>query len=497
MKVAVIGGGFSGMSAAAYAAAAGNEVHLFEKHEQAGGRARQLVTERGYVFDMGPSWYWMADIIENFFKDFSCKTSDFFELVALDPQFEIIFRDGTLAVPASYEGMLLLFEKEERGAGKKLDQFMKAARFKYEVAMQNFVSKPCHSWAEFMSCSVARNVLKLDLLSNFRRYVARYFKNPKLRTLMEFPVIFLGASPKRIPALYSLMNYGGYVLGTQYPRGGFYALVAAMQKVAEAQGVMFHFNHTVEKINTEANSVTSLTINGRQYDFDAIIASSDYHFTETLLDDHLKNYKEHYWQSRTFAPSCLLYYLGFKEKISRLKHHTLFFEPRLDDHLDDIYTHRRWPEDPLFYVCCPSRTDASVAPAGCENIFLLMPLSPGIEDGEERREQYLATMLKRIELHTGTGNLASKLEYKKSYCVTDFINDYNACSGNAYGLANTLFQTAAWKPKIRNRNIKNLLYTGQLTVPGPGVPPAIISGKIVAGQISKLRNNRPGSQAVR
>lgn len=486
----MIGSGFSGMSAAAYAAAAGNEVHIFEKHSQPGGRARQLRTNQGYVFDMGPSWYWMPDIIENFFSDFDCKSSDYFELVSLDPQFEIIFHDGKIAVPGAFEKLLLLFESLEPGAGDKLDQFMKAAQVKYYVGMKDFVNKPCHSWMEFMSPEVAGNALKLDLLTNFRSYVARYFKSPNLRALMEFPVIFLGASPKQIPALYSLMNYGGYVLGTKYPMGGFYELVSAMKKLAEAQGVTFHFNHTVEKINTEGQRATSLTINGHLHCFDAIIASSDYHHTETLLDDSLKNYKEKYWQSRTFAPSCLIYYLGFKEKIRNIKHHTLFFEHNLDEHIDDIYKYGQWPENPLFYVCCPSKTDPTVAPAGCENVFLLMPLAPGINDDETLRERYLNLMLKRMESHTGAKNLASKLDYKRSYCVSDFINDYNAYRGNAYGLANTLFQTAFLKPKIRNKKIDNLFYTGQLTVPGPGVPPAIISGKIVAGEIDKLKSNK-------
>ncbi len=489
-KIAVIGSGFSGLSAAAYLAKAGNEVHVFEKHDRPGGRARQFSTQEGYVFDMGPSWYWMPDIIESFFADFGYKTSDFFELISLNPQFEMIFSEMKMSVPENFEELKILFEQIEKGAALQLDHFMKSAKFKYEVGMQDFVNKPCHNWLEFVSPKIAKSALKLDLLTNFRSYVAKYFKNEKLRTLMEFPVIFLGASPKNIPALYSLMNYGGYALGTHYPKGGFYQLVLAMKKVAENQGAIFHFNKTVESINTHDDRVSSLTIHGEPYEFDAVIASSDYHHTETLLREEYRNYDQAYWENRTFAPSSLIYYLGINQTIPNLKHHTLFFENDLDQHIDCIYGEKKWPEKPLFYVCCPSKTDSSVAPKNKENMFLLMPLATGINDEELTRETYLTQMLTRIESHTGLVDLRSSIEYKRSFCVSDFISDYNAYGGNAYGLANTLSQTAVLKPKIKNKRLKNLFYTGQLTVPGPGVPPSIISGKIVANELIKLKHEK-------
>ena len=486
-RIAVIGSGFSGLSAAAYAAKSGHEVHVFEKHDQPGGRARQFKTEEGYLFDMGPSWYWMPDIIEGFFSDFDCKAADYFKLVSLDPQFEMIFSKEKISVPKKNEDIRELFEKTEPGAGKKYDQFMQSAQFKYEVGMKDFVTKPCYSWLEFASLKIAGSALKLDLLSNFRKYVSGYFSDPKLRSLMEFPVIFLGASPKNIPALYSLMNYGGYVLGTKYPMGGFYRLVMAMKDVAQKQGATFHFNHEVQKLNTENGKVVSLTVDGKDYEFDAVIASSDYHHTETLIPKSLRNYNDTYWKTKTFAPSCLIYYLGIKAKIPHLKHHTLFFENELDHHIDCIYINKKWPAKPLFYACCPSKTDPDVAPEGCENLFLLLPLAPGIHDEEAVREKYLKDMLERIEKHTGETDLVSRIEYKRSYCVSDFISDYNAYQGNAYGLSNTLSQTAVLKPKIRNKKIGNLFYTGQLTVPGPGVPPSVISGKIVAEEVNKLK----------
>lgn len=487
-NIAIIGSGISGLAAAAYAAKAGNKVHVFEKHEHPGGRARQFKTDNGYTFDMGPSWYWMPDIIDNFFNDFGYQASDFFELKALDPQFEMVFEDGNLNVPKNYGELRNMFENMETGSGKQFDAFMQSAKYKYEVGMQDFVQKPCHTWMEFASLKIAKSAMKLDLLSDFRSYVAKYFKNSKLRKLMEFPVIFLGAAPKNIPAMYSLMNYGGYALGTWYPIGGFYQLVLAMQKIAAEEGVTFHFNKNVEKIITTNGTATGLEIDGSMLTFDAIIASSDYHHAETLLPQTERNYSESYWQQRTFAPSCLIFYIGFNRKIDGLKHHTLFFEKDFDHHIDSIYETKSWPEQALFYACCPSKTDETVMPAGHENVFLLMPLAIGLTDDEATREKYFMDMIKRLASHSGIDNLEQYIDYKRSYCVSDFKQDYNAYQGNAYGLANTLKQTAVLKPSIRNKKIRNLLYTGQLTVPGPGVPPSIISGKIAAQEIQKLKN---------
>lgn len=485
-KIAIIGSGFSGLSAAAYSAQKGHDVHVFEKNSSLGGRARKFITDNGYTFDMGPSWYWMPDIIENFFSDFNKKTTEFFDLVPLNPQFEMVFSDGTMEIPHDYDEMKNLFEITEKGAGKKLDEFMNDAQYKYEVGMKDFVNKPCHSWFEFVSPKIAKSALKLDLLSNFHKFVRKYFKNPKLIMLMEFPVIFLGAAPKDIPALYSLMNYGGYKLGTWYPMGGFSKIIDAMAEVAKEQGVQLHVNSNIDSIKINQNKATAVSVNGTDIEFDTIIASSDYHHTENnLLPKEYRNYTEDYWKKRTFAPSCLIYYLGFKEKIPNLKHHTLFFENDLDLHTTEIYEDKKWPTKPLFYVCCPSKTDPNVAPENCENIFLLMPVATGLEDTEDIREKYFNQMILRLEEHTETSDLKSKLDYKKSYCIKDFKEDYNAYEGNAYGLANTLSQTAVLKPSLKNKKVSNLFYTGQLTVPGPGVPPSIISGKIAAIEATK------------
>lgn len=490
-KIVIIGSGFSGLSAAAYLSAAGHEVHVFEKNETAGGRARQLKTANGYVFDMGPSWYWMPEIFENFFNDFGYSVSDFYDLKLLDPSFEIVFKDEEkMSIPAGYEQLCKLFESIEKDSSVQLGKFMKEAQYKYETGMKNLVKMPGLSVTEFANRDMIKGAMRLQIFSSFGQHVGQYFSHPKLIALMEFPVLFLGAMASDTPALYSLMNYAGLKLGTWYPRGGFGKVIEAMVKVAKINGATFHFSAAIDKIIIENKVVCAVVANHQRIDCDAVIASADYHHVEKdLLPVSFRNYPENYWSRKTFAPSCLIFYIGISKKIKTVQHHTLFFEEDILEHSREIYKVPQWPSKPLFYVCTSSKTDDSVAPEGHENLFFLMPVAPGLEDSDMHREKYFKVMIDRFEKHIGE-KISTHIDFKKSYCVNDFIQDYHSYKGNAYGLANTLMQTAILKPRISNKKIKNFFYTGQLTVPGPGVPPSIISGKIASEQLLKYFKTR-------
>ena len=490
-KIIIIGSGYSGISAAAYLSAAGHEVHVLEKNDSVGGRCRQFKTDSGYIFDMGPSWYWMPGVFERFFSDFNFTVSDFYELTLLDPSFDVVFGEqDTMSVPENFEELCSLFESIEKGSAEKLKKFMTEAAYKYKTGIENLVYKPGLSIMEFADLDVIKGVFRLQVFSSFSKHVRKYFSHPKLIALMEFPVLFLGAMPQDTPALYSLMNYAGLKLGTWYPQGGFIKVIEGMKSVAEQNGAVFHLNSPVEKIEVENNKATNVIVNGEKIYCDALIASADYHHVESkLLSKEFRNYDENYWEKKTMAPSSLIYYLGVRKKIKSLQHHTLFFDEGLDQHSKEIYEKPEWPSKPLFYVCCPSKTDENLAPNGHENIFFLMPIAPGLNDTEEIREEYFQMMLKKLENQVKE-NISEFIDYKKSYCINDFILDYNSFKGNAYGLANTLMQTAILKPKIRNKKVKNLFYAGQLTVPGPGVPPSIISGKVVSDLLMKNLNNK-------
>jgi len=484
-KIAVIGSGFSGLSAAAYLSAANHDVHVFEKNDTIGGRARQLRSENGYVFDMGPSWYWMPDVFEKFFADFGHRVEDFYKLELLDPSFDIVFPDGTISIPQKFSELILLFEAIEKGSGQRLEKFMREAEFKYRIAMDKIVYMPGISFSEFADTNLLRRLGRMQIFSSLGKHVRNYFSDPRLIALMEFPVLFLGAEPQHTPALYSMMNYAGLQLGTWYPKRGFGAVVNAIAEVAEENGAQFHLNSPVQKIIVNDRITTGVAVNGQEIYFDAVLAAADYHYVENkLLPPSHRNYKEDYWESRTLAPSCLIYYIGITKKIKLIRHHTLFFDEDLAQHGKEIYSSPQWPTRPLFYVSCTSKSDEYVAPVGHENLFLLMPIAPGIEDSELLREKYYSIMMDRLQKYVGE-DINNYIDYKKSYCIKDFISDYHSYKGNAYGLANTLRQTALLKPKIRNRKIDNLFYAGQLTVPGPGVPPSLISGKIASQLLIK------------
>jgi len=485
-KVAVIGSGFAGMAASAIMAMNGCEVSVYEKNEDTGGRARVFGSD-GFTFDMGPSWYWMPDVYESYFNLFGYQSSDFYELKKLDPGFAVIFDKGeVIDIPAGFEEISALFESIEPGSAAKLDKFMLEAEVKYNVGMGDMVYKPGHSILEFFSVKLFRDALKIQLFNSFSSHVRKYFKDPRLVAIIEFPVLFLGAMPKDTPALYSLMNFSALKQGTFYPLGGFGKVADAFREIAENQGVEFFTAHNVNKLEVKNGTVTHIHSNKDSRPVDGIIGSADYnHIENVLLDKGSRSYSESYWENRTFAPSCLLFYLGVNKKIDKLRHHNLFFDKDFEQHAYEIYKDKKWPSNPLFYVCCPSKTDTSVAPEGCENLFVLMPIATGLSDTAEIREEYYELLMKRLEEFAGE-DIRGHVIFKRSYCKADFITDYNAYQGNAYGLANTLMQTAIFKPKMKSKKVSNLFYAGQLTVPGPGVPPSIISGRIAANELLKF-----------
>ncbi|HOZ78741.1 MAG TPA: phytoene desaturase family protein [Ferruginibacter sp.] len=488
-KVVVIGSGFAGMSAACFMAKAGWEVTVLEKNEMPGGRARKL-EEGGFTFDMGPSWYWMPDVFEHFFNCFGKKVSDYYHLQRLDPSYRVYWDDKAMDIPADYATLKKLFESIEPGSGTALDQFLDEAAYKYQVGVNKLVYKPGQSLAEFADTDLIKGVFKLDVFTSMKKHISKYFKHPQLQQLLEFPVLFLGALAADTPALYSLMNYADIKLGTWYPEGGMYKIVNGMYSLAKELGVQFHFNHTVSSIQTSnAAAKKIIAKNGMEtvvFEPDVVISNADYHFTETkLLAPNDRSYSDAYWNKRVMAPSSILYYVGLNKKLENVLHHSLFFDTSFEVHGNEIYKTPQWPSEPLFYVSVTSVSDDTVAPQGHENLFFLIPVAAGLQgDTEELRDKYFDQIVKRFEERTGQ-EIRSAIVYKRSYSVSDFVSDYNSFKGNAYGLANTLMQTAILKPSLRSKKLNNLFYTGQLTVPGPGVPPSLISGEVVAKEVLK------------
>ncbi|OXA71186.1 phytoene dehydrogenase [Flavobacterium aquidurense] len=480
--IAIIGSGFSALAASCYLAQQGNKVTVYEKNDTIGGRARQFKKE-GFTFDMGPSWYWMPDVFERFFQDFNKKTTDYYELIKLNPAYRVYFGvDDFINIYDNLEEIKTTFESIEKGSGQKLETFIRQAKSNYDIAIKDLVYRPGVSPLELIT---VETTLKLNqFFSTVSTDIHKKFKNERLIQILEFPVLFLGAKPTKTPSFYNFMNYADFGLGTWHPKTGMFDVVRGIEKMALELGVTIETNSVIEKIIVENKTATAIIINGKTIKADIILSGADYHHTETLLDIEHRAYSEQYWESRVFAPSSLLFFVGFNKKIENISHHALFFDVDFNQHAADIYDEPKWPEAPLFYANFPSKTDLSAAPEGMESSFFLIPLAPGINDSATLREEYFEKIITRFEKLTKQ-EIKNNIIFKRSFCKNDFVNDYNAYKGNAYGMANTLLQTAFLRPKLKSKKVRNLYFTGQLTVPGPGVPPALISGKLVAELIQK------------
>lgn len=485
-SVIVIGSGFAGLSSATFLAKAGYDVTVLEKNDSLGGRARVWETE-GFKFDMGPSWYWMPDVFERYFKSFGYEVSDLYKLIRLDPSYRVVFgpndHEDQSANMAELEAM---FDRLDPGSSKRLRKFLAEAAYKYEVGIKDLVHKPSRSLLEFADFRILKGLFQLDLLKDMRKHVAEVSTHPKLKAIMEFPVLFLGALPQNTPALYSLMNYADMSMGTWYPQGGMHKIIEAMVKVAKEQGVKFRTKAEVKGFKYSGKKIVGVLTKTGGFSADIVVAGADYHHIDQEVSDKgRREYSEQYWDKRKMAPSSLLYYLGIKGEVPNVLHHNLFFDHELDQHAAELYTHPQWPTKPLFYASAPTKTDKSIAPEGCENMFLLMPTAPGLAgDSEEVREKYYNIMMDRLEQFTGS-SIRDRVVVKRSFAYSDFKSEYNSFKGNAYGLANTLDQTAILKPRLKSKKISNLYFSGQLTTPGPGVPPTLISGEVVSKEIAK------------
>jgi phytoene desaturase len=481
-QIKIIGSGFSSLAAACYLAQQGHSVTVYEKNDTIGGRARQLKKD-GFIFDIGPTWYWMPDVFERFFSDFGKKPADYYDLIKLSPAYQVYFGiNEFVTISDNLPEIIKTFERIEKGSGAQLALFMKEAQSNYDIAIKDLVYRPGVSPMELVTLETAMKVNQF--FGNISKDIRRKFKNTKLVQILEFPVLFLGAKPSDTPSFYSFMNYADFGLGTWHPKNGMYSVILAIEKLAIELGVTIQTNSNIDKIIVEHGAATALVVNGERINGDIILSGADYHHSESLLDASYRAYSEKYWEKSTFAPSSLLFYVGFDKKIENVAHHTLFFDVDFDVHAEAIYDQPKWPDEPLFYASFPSKTDSNVAPEGKEAGIFLIPLAPGLDDIPELREEYFEKIITRFEKLTEQ-DVRNSIIFKESFCVNDFIKDYNSYKGNAYGLANTLLQTAFLRPKLKSKKVKNLFFTGQLTVPGPGVPPALISGKLVSELIQK------------
>lgn len=479
-KAVVVGGGFGGLSSAALLAKEGWDVTLVEKLETLGGRARHWKSD-GFTFDLGPSWYLMPEVFERFFSLFGKERKDYFNLLPLDPYYKVFFGDDDTAVlSARQEENSALFESFEEGGGEALTRYLEQATYKYEVAMKEFLYKDYKHLSQFFNKRIMTEGLRLGIFRKLDKFVGTYFSDRRARQILEYAMVFLGTNPIDAPAIYSIMSHVDLSLGVFFPDDGMAGAAQGFVKLCEEEGVTLVTGEEVTEIVTEGRKAVAVQTTKHRYEADIVVSGADYHHMDSeVLSDENSQYSFRYWENRVVAPSMFIVYLGINRKLKNLEHHNLYFAENWQTHFDTIFKDPSWPEEPCFYLSCISKTDPKSAPPGKENVFLLVPVAPGLEDTDEQREAYLAHVLAHVKRVTGE-DLTKDVAVQRVYTHRDFKEDYHAFKGTALGLSHTLMQTAIFRPTNRSKKVENLFYTGQYTHPGVGVPMVLIASEILA-----------------
>jgi phytoene desaturase len=484
-KVVIIGAGFSGLAAAALLARQGFDVTVLEKNAHPGGVAGVL-EEQGFCFDLGPSWYLMPEVFERFFAQFGKRPADFFELIRLDPYYQVFFGPGdSVEISPDLERTCALFDRLEPNGGAKLREYLRLAKHKYDLALGEFLYRDYCSIFDFFQKKILLEGPRLHIFQKLDAYARRYFTSDRARKLLEYNIVFLGCSPFKSPALYSIMSHVDMTLGVYYPRGGIYQVAKALEQIAREQGVACQYATTASRITVADRTATGVVTSSGWHEAEFVVAATDYHHAETeLLESPYQSYPEQYWQRKLLAPSAFIVYLGLNRSIPHLRHHNLYLAQNWEAHFEAIFDQPAWPENPSYYVACPSKTDGSVAPPGCENLFILVPVAPGLNDSDQVREAFYEKIISHLEGLTGT-SLREAIIYKKICSQRDFSQAFNMYRGTAMGLAHTLWQTALFRPAHASRKVANLYYTGHYTHPGIGLPMVLIASQIVSAAVAR------------
>lgn len=488
----IIGAGVGGLALANILAKAGYQVDVYEKNDGPGGRMG-ILEKDGFVFDTGPSWYLMKDVFEDYFKLFGKTTKDFYNLKRLEPAYKVFFDDNQPAtIKADLRHNLSTFESLEAGSGEKLEQYLKRAERNYQTSLDYFLYNPFNRPSQIVSLDLFKNLPSFlgIFTSSLHKFIGRSFSSLEIQQILEYPSVFLGASPFNTPALYQLMSYLDFKEGVFYPeKDGMYAVTKALCLIGKDLGVCYHYGSDVSKIIVEESIAKGLIVDTKEIYADLVISNADLHFTETkLLEPKEQTYPEKYWQKRDVGPSALLIYLGVEGSLPQLEHHNLFFVKEWKQNFDSIYQQKIWPDRASIYVSKTSQTDKKTGPKNHENIFILVPLPASSTKSKKDEDRFVEHYLKQLEEMSGISDLRTRIVTKEVRNPQYFGSVFNSWQNTALGMSHTLRQTAFLRPSIKSKKVKNLYYVGAGTQPGIGVPMCLISAQLVYKDLAKDRS---------
>lgn len=495
-KVIVIGAGYGGMAIANLLGKAGYSVVVLEKNDEPGGRIA-VIKKDGYVFDIGPSWYLMPEVFEQYYSLFDASANERLELIRFTPGYKVFFDDKPeVFIQGDVGKDKAVFEAIEPGAGKKLEDYVRRSSIAYHLAVKQFLYNNFSSPKDLVSWQVIKNAHRMIplALGNLDRYVSRYFKDQRLKQLLEYHMVFLGSSPFQAPAIYTLMSHLDFISGVYYPKRGMLSLVDDMKALGTEYDITYRCATSVKRIVTNDGLSTGVELeNGEIIDADIVVSNADLYHTETkLLDETARSFGESYWKKRQPGPGALLVSLGIKGVLPELVHHNLYFVDDWRGNFKAIYEDQSVPSAPSMYVCNPTKTDPFLAPDGNENVFILIPLPAGVSLDDKQEEDIANKAVAQFSKVSGIGDLESRIVTKHIFGPDDFKDRFNAWDYNAFGgESHLLRQSIFMRTPNQSKKIKNLYYVGAGTLPGIGLPMCLIGAELTYKKIVGDRSPGP------
>lgn len=491
----IIGAGYGGMALANILGRAGYRVDVYEKNLAPGGRI-STVEKEGFLFDLGPSWYLMPEIFEQYYQLFEESANDSLKLLRFQPGYKVFFeKHPSLVIKGDVQADKNTFENIEKGAGKKLEKYVAKSSLAYNISTKYFLYNNHFRIRDLLRFSIIKNAPRLIRLTmnNLDNYVKKYFHDLRLKQLLEYHMVFLGSSPFQAPAIYTLMSHLDYKTGVFYPKNGMLSLVSDMQRIGQQFDIEYHYGRPVDRIIVKDGAASGVQlVDGKDIYADIVISNADLEFTESqLLSEESQSFPASYWEKRQPGPGAVLISLGIKGKLHNLLHHNLYFVENWRENFRDIYENKQIPDSASIYVCNPSKTDSSLAPENHENIFILMPIPADVEVSDIELDKITKKCIKILADITNVTNLSERIAVKHVFGPKDFKEKFNAWQFNAFGgESHVLSQSIRFRTPNKSHKVKNLYYVGAGTVPGIGLPMCLIGAQLTYKQI--ISSKKPG-----